>query len=293
MSLSNTNKKYLQELREQFDREKIDKSSLLELLDEAELSESVYNSNAIENSTLTLPQTEKILLEMEVAKDLNLREVYEAQNLARITKYIHEKANSTDLTEELITLLHQMLLGNIDDSIAGRFRKEHEYVRVGTHIASAPEHIARLIENTLVAYSSNQNEYFLEKIARFHLEFESIHPFNDGNGRIGRILINWQLIRYGFPQLIVRNKGKQKYYDSFGIFRSKKDTQPLLTILYRALTESLHKRLAYIYGNKIITLQEYYQSTGKSSSAILNAAARQTIPAFREKGVWKIGTPAA
>lgn len=289
MSLTRANRQYLQDLKEQYDREKLGKSSLLELLAEAELSESVYNSNAIENSTLTLPQTEKILLEMEVSKDLNLREVYEAQNLARITQYIHDKASSSDLSEESITLLHQMLIGNIDDSIAGRFRKEHEYVRIGTHIAPAPEHVGRLIENALIAYSSNHTEYFLEKIARFHLEFESIHPFNDGNGRIGRILINWQLIRQGFPQLIIRNKGKQKYYDSFGVYRAKKDVQPLLVILYRSLTESLHKRLAYLESKKIITLQEYYQSVGKSSSSILNAAARQTIPAFREKGIWKIG----
>lgn len=289
MSLTSANRQYLQDLKERYDREKLGKSSLLELLAEAELSESVYNSNAIENSTLTLPQTEKILLEMEVSKDLNLREVYEAQNLARITQYIHDNASSSDLSEESITLLHQMLIGNIDDSIAGRFRKEHEYVRIGTHIAPAPEHVSRLIENALIAYSSNHTEYFLEKIARFHLEFESIHPFNDGNGRIGRILINWQLIRQGFPQLIIRNKGKQKYYDSFGVYRAKKDVQPLLVILYRSLTESLHKRLAYLESKKIITLQEYYQSVGKSSSSILNAAARQTIPAFREKGIWKIG----
>lgn len=291
MSLKSPHKQYIQELKERFDREKLGKSTLLELLDEAELSESVYNSNAIENSTLTLPQTEKILLEMEASKDLNLREVYEAQNLARITKYIHEKAISTDLDEELIILLHQMLIGNIDDSIAGRFRKEHEYVRVGTHIAPSPEHIGRMIENVLVEYSSNQNEYFLEKISRFHLEFETIHPFNDGNGRIGRILANWQLLRLGYPQIIIRNKGKQKYYDSFGVYRSQKNIQPLLVILYRALTESLHKRLTYLESKKIITLQEYYQSVGKSSSTILNAAARQTIPAFREKGVWKIGIP--
>ncbi|KKU26025.1 MAG: hypothetical protein UX37_C0007G0003 [Microgenomates group bacterium GW2011_GWA2_46_16] len=291
MSLKSAGRQYLQELKEKFDRAKLGKSSLLTLIDEAELSESVYNSNAIENSTLTLPQTEKILLEMEISKDVNLREVYEAQNLARITLYIHEKAPSSDLSEELITLLHQMLIGNIDDSIAGRFRKEHEYVRVGTHIAPAPEHIGRLIENTLIEYSSNHEEYFLEKIARFHLEFESTHPFNDGNGRIGRILINWQLIRQGFPQIIIRNKGKQKYYDSFGIFRANKDAQAFLVILYRSLTESLHKRLAYLESKKIITLKEYYGSAGKSSSAILNAAARQTIPAFREKGVWKIGIP--
>src|SRR3990167_8237025 len=112
MSLNNTHKQYLEDRKEQFDREKLDKSNLLDLLDEAELSESVYNSNAIENSTLTLPETEKILLEMEASKDLNLREVYEAQNLARITKYIHEKAIAVELHEKTITLLHQMLIGN-------------------------------------------------------------------------------------------------------------------------------------------------------------------------------------
>jgi len=289
MSLNNTHKQYLQSLKEQFDREKLGKTSPLELLDEAELPESVYNSNAIENSTLTLPETEKILLEMEVSKDLNLREVYEAQNLARITKYIHEKAILSNISQELITLLHQMLIGNINDSIAGRFRKEHEYVRVGTHIAPAPEHIGRMIETTLVTYDSNHLEYFLEKIARFHLEFETIHPFNDGNGRIGRILINWQLLRLGFPQVIIRNKGKQKYYDTFGIFRSSGDIQSFLIILYRALTESLHKRLSYLRGQQIITVTEYASSLNKPSPVLLNSARRQLIPAFREKGIWKIG----
>ncbi|OGV92835.1 hypothetical protein A3B57_02280 [Microgenomates group bacterium RIFCSPLOWO2_01_FULL_47_10] len=289
MNINTGHKQYLQNLKTKFDREKIGKASLLVLLDEAELSESVYNSNAIENSTLTLPETEKILLEMEVSKNLDLREVYEAQNLGRISKYIREKASDNPLTEEVITLLHQMLIGNIDESIAGRFRKEHEYVRVGTHVAPSPEHVSRLTENALLEYSGNQTEYFLEKIARFHLEFESIHPFNDGNGRIGRILINWQLLNLGFPPVIIRNKGKQKYYDSFGIFRSKKDTQPMLSILYRALTESLHKRLTYLRGEKIITLVEYAKTQGKPAPIVLNAASRQTIPAFREKGIWKIG----
>ena len=87
-----------------------------------------------------------------------------------------------------------MLLGNIDASISGRFRKQHEYVRIGTHIASAPEHIQRLIENALLEYSGNLDIYFADKIAKFHLEFESIHPFNDGNGRIGRVLTNFQLL---------------------------------------------------------------------------------------------------
>lgn len=289
MSLINTHKNYLQELKTQFDQAKIGKENLLTLLDEAELSESVYNSNAIENSTLSLPETEKIILEMEVSKNLNLREVYEAQNLARITKYIHQKAIFSPLNKEIITFLHQMLLGNIHDSIAGRFRHKGEFVRVGTHVAPSPELIERMMDNALLEYQTNLTEYFLEKIARFHLEFETIHPFNDGNGRIGRIIINWQLLELGFPQTIIRNKGKEKYYDSFGIYRASKSVQPLLVILYRALTESLHKRLCYLNSQQIITVSEHAKSLKKPLPVLLNYAINQTIPAFREKGIWKIG----
>jgi hypothetical protein len=118
-----------------------------------------------------------------------------------------------------------------------------------------------------------------------------LKPSIHGNGRIGRILINWQLLRLGFPQIIIRNKGKEKYYDSFGVFRAQKSIQPFLVILYRALTESLHKRLAYLSGKQIVKVTEYAVSLKKPAPVLLNSARRQLIPAFREKGVWKICLP--
>ncbi len=226
---------------------------------------------------------------MEVSKHLNLREVYEAQNLARITNYIHQKASNTPLTLEIITFLHQMLLGNISDPIAGRFRKPGEYVRVGTHIAPKPELVESMLQAAFNEYDGKLEQYFLDKISRFHLEFETIHPFNDGNGRIGRTIINWQLLRLGFPQIIIRSKGKEKYYETFGIYRIKKTVHPLLTILYRALTESLHKRLCYLNGRQIITISDFAKTLNKPAPVLLNSAKRQLIPAFREKGIWKIG----
>ena len=77
-------------------------------------------------------------------------------------------------------------MGGIDDAIAGRFRRRGEYVRVGAHIAPAPEQVERMMGNILVEYSSDLDSYFLDKMARFHLDFEVIHPFCDGNGRIGQ-----------------------------------------------------------------------------------------------------------
>ena len=289
MKLTIKHKKYLEQLRHQYQELKPGKESLLELLAESELPEMVYNSNAIENSTLTLPETEKILLDQEVSRDLNLREVYEAKNLARLQKYQSEKASSSEITLDLMTLLHQMLIGVINDDIAGRFRSTGEYVRVGLHIAPPPEQIHRLLANAIEAYYIDHQSYFLAKISRFHLEFETVHPFNDGNGRLGRTLINWQLASLGYPPIIIRNKGKEKYYDTFSDYRNDQDTNSLSHILYLALTESLHKRLSYLRGDKIIKLTDHALNTGVIAPILLNQARRQTIPAFREQKVWKIG----
>ncbi len=288
MSTSSAIQKKIQNLKSEYDRLKIGKQSLLRIIDEAEVPESVYNSNAIENSTLTLKETEKILLEMEVSRNVSLREVYEAKNLARVMECIWGKS-SEELSRETILLLHQMLIGNIDENIAGKLRKKGEYVRVGSFIAPAPEHIERMLEEALIDYSSDQTTYFVDKIAKFHLQFETIHPFNDGNGRIGRAIINYQLYRLGFPGIIIRDKEKQVYYISFKEYHDNKVTKTMDRVITLALLESLHKRIAYLKGNKIIEAAEFAARQRKPVPVILNAAKRQTIPAFREKGVWKIG----
>ncbi|MFA5828914.1 MAG: Fic family protein [Candidatus Gracilibacteria bacterium] len=278
-----------QALKKQYEAMRKGKESLLTLLDEAEIAESVYNSNAIENSTLTLKETEQILLQMEVSRNVSLREVFEAKNLATVSEYIRKKALSEELTKESILLLHKMLIGNINDNIAGRFRKAGEYVRVGTHIAPPPEHIELMMEQALQDFASDIQSFFVDKIAKFHLDFETIHPFNDGNGRIGRVIINYQLLRYGFPPIIIRNKEKQIYYQALKNYNENKNMKGMEKIFTLALTESLHKRVTYLNGAQIIPLADYIRKHKKSAPALLNAARRQNIPAFREKGVWKIG----
>jgi Fic family protein len=279
----------IKELRKEFAQLKSGKESLLVMIDEAELPELVYNSNAIENSTLTLQETERILLELEVARNVSVRELFEAKNLARVSEYIRNKKDVI-LDKETILLLHRMLIGGIDDKIAGRFRGPNEFVRVGTHIAPAPEHIERLIDNLLSDYESSDDQYFLERISRFHLEFERIHPFVDGNGRIGRVLINLQLMLHGYPSVIIRNKGKRDYYyPAFKDYQDNGGTNRFDRLLLLALIESLHKRLAYLKGQEIFKVTDYAKQTHDSPNALLNAARRQSIPAFREKGIWKIG----
>lgn len=284
-------KKRINDLKKKYDSLKIGKESLLNIVFESELPESVYNSNAIENSTLTIPETEKILLNLEVSRDVSVREVFEAKNLAQVFEYIKKKNTKNSIDKDFILLLHKMLIDNIDQNIAGKFRKKGQYVRVGTHIAPAPEHVEMMIDNLLLEYSSNHEIYFLNKISKFHLEFENIHPFCDGNGRIGRVLINYQLMQLGFPPLIIRDKEKQLYYDSFGEYRDsrKNKTNNMDRVLYLALLESFHKRIAYLKGEEIIRLSEYADKVGEKKTVLLNKAKRQSISAFREKGVWKIG----
>lgn len=288
MATNNPTKKRILELKSEFDALRIGKESLLSMVDEAEVPEAVYNSNAIENSTLTLKETEKILLNMEVSRDVSVREVFEAKNLARVVDYIRTKARGEDCDKEKILLLHTMLIGAINDDIAGRFRSKGEYVRVGTHIAPPPEHVDLMVIAALLEYSSDHTSYFLDKIAKFHLEFETIHPFNDGNGRIGRVVMNYQLQHLGFPNVIIRDREKQDYYETFGAYREKKETKLFEKILALALMESLHKRIAYLKGAIIIPLAAYVKANGLSAPALSNAARRQKIPAFREKGTWKI-----
>jgi len=290
MAISQLKKKQLQALKNEYDRLRKGKESLLALLDEAEIPENVYNSNAIENSTLTLKETEKILLEMEVSRDVSLREVFEAKNLARVISYTRNKFKDGGLDKELILLLHQMLIGGISDEIAGRFRQAGEYVRVGTHVAPPPEQVESMMDVLLFENLNNHADYFLDKIANFHLQFETIHPFCDGNGRIGRVLINYQLLQFGFPRIIIRDKEKQIYYQAFGDFRNKKDSKTMEKVLLLAVQESLNKRIAYLKGETIIPLADFAKEHKLSVPSLLNAARRQNIPAFREKGVWKIGT---
>lgn len=276
------------ELKSDYDTLKQGKSALLAVIDQVEVPESVYNSNAIENSTLTLKETERILLEQELSRDVSLREVYEAKNLARVVDYTRTKANEDGLAKDLIILIHQMLIGGIDDNIAGRFRKEGEYVRVGTHIAPAPENVERLIDEILISYSSDHTSYFVDKIAKFHLEFERIHPFCDGNGRIGRVISNFQLLRLGFPRIIIRDKEKVEYYKAFQQYQSSKDPKLMGNVIALALIESLHKRVAYLKGSEIVNLSDYVRNNNLTAPGVFNSALRQSIPAFRERGVWRI-----
>lgn len=284
--------KRIEKLRARYNQSARKKDSLLNLIYEAEVAEQVYNSNAIENSTLTLDETEKILLQVDLDRFISEREMFEAKNLARVIAYIIPKAKQRELDPDMILLLHKMLISNIRDDIAGRFRKQSEWVKVGNYIACDPNKITDRMEDMFVNYHSAPTESIIKRIAGFHLDFENIHPFVDGNGRIGRVLNNYLLIREGYVPINIKFIDRVLYYNAFHEFDQKNKSLIMEKIVGTALTNSYHKRLAYLDELEIITLNEYAKKNRLSHSNLINKAKRQTIDAFLERGIWKIGLPA-
>ncbi len=262
---------------------------MLAMVSAAEIAEQVYNSNAIENSTLTLEETEKILRELELDRYITQRELFEAKNLARVMEYIDAKAAEVPLTLEVILFLHRMLISNIQDDIAGRFRQGNEWVRVATHIAPAPPEVMPMLRQMLSDYEADLDLHIVKRIARLHLVFEAIHPFVDGNGRLGRALNNYLLIREGYVPINIKYVNRTRYYEALSEFDQKLKTGRMEEIVGKALTNSYFKRLAYLEGKTIMPLFQYAKNKKLSLSNLLNKAERQTIEAFTERGVWKIG----
>ncbi len=281
--------KRIQLLRERYYKVSKNKEALLKLISETEVSEQVYNSNAIENSTLSLEDTEKILLQIDLDRFISERELFETKNLARVVSYIETKAKDKALDFEMILLLHKMLLSNIRDEIAGRFRNLDEWVKVGNHIAFDPKNIEEELEKMLINYQISNEDNMIKRIAKLHLTFENIHPFVDGNGRIGRIINNYCLIRENYVPINIKFIDRRQYYDAFNEFNLRGKTLIMEEIVGKALTNSYHKRLVYLEGKKIVTLNEHSKEKKISHSNLINKAKRQTIEAFLEKGVWKIG----
>lgn len=253
-----------------------------------EVPEMVYNSNAIENSTLTLEDTEDIILRDTIKKDASVREVYEAKNLARVTELLIQDAGE-EISVPIILAYHKVLLSGVNENFAGRFRYGREWVRVGAHIGANPELVNQLMYSLVDSYHKDER-YFLEKIAYFHAEFENIHPFADGNGRIGRVLVNQQLLSYGLPPIIIRNKDKhEKYYGALEKYEYEDDYSGILELFELLLMEALNKYIAILSGNKIVKLAEWAKANEMTANAANNRARRQTIPAFRVRDKWMMG----
>ena len=253
-----------------------------------ELPEMVYNSNAIENSTLTLEDTEDILIRHQIRTDHQIRVIFEATNLAKAMELLLDNPE-TEISVSLVLKLHRILMQNIRDDAAGRFRTNKEWVRVGNHIGANPQFVHHFISELVENYNQKDKRYFLDKIVYFHAEFENIHPFIDGNGRIGRLLINEQLDLLNLPPILIPHKSKnEEYYPALEEYSKLNKLDQLAEFFAKLLIESLYRRITRLTAPKIVSIADWAKQNQMSVQSATNKAIRGTIPAFRLRGHWMI-----
>lgn len=178
--------------------------------------ELTYNSNHIEGSKLTYDQTRYIYETNTIGIDpvvVNVDDIVETVNHFKAIDLIIEKAKQP-INERLIKLLHQILKNGTSDSrkewfTVGNYKKLP--TEVGGKPTVSPEEVPNKIKNLITEYDKNQIKTF-EEIIDFHYKFEAIHPFQDGNGRVGRLILFKELIRNNIVPFIIDEELKMFYY---------------------------------------------------------------------------------
>lgn len=165
-----------------------------------------YNTNAIEGSTITLEETREIIAD-EVAPNKPLRDIKETEAHARV--FLEMLNTPEKISKELLLQWHQEIFGETKADIAGRFRNFG--VRVGLYRAPDWQNVEKLMEE-FIQFSEQKNLHPVELAAKAHYRFEMIHPFGDGNGRIGRLIMNHILWHKGYPMLIIEYAKRHSYY---------------------------------------------------------------------------------
>jgi Fic family protein len=165
-----------------------------------------YNTNAIEGSTITLEEA-RLILEDKVAPNKPLKDIKETENHAKVfTEMLETKEK---ISEKLLLKWHKEIFEETKPDIAGLFR--NYLVRVGPYLAPNWRDVEKLMHQRVTCVNTSQLNP-VELAARAHYMFEKIHPFGDGNGRIGRLLLNYILWKNGYPMLIIEYKKRKSYY---------------------------------------------------------------------------------
>ena len=203
----------------------------VERLAEEFMIDFTYNSNAIEGNTLTLKET-ALALEGMTIDQKPLKDHLEAVGHRDAFLYVQDVAKQElPLSETVIKNIHALVLMNRPDD-------KGVYRRIPVRIMGAytepvqPYMIELRMTELLSANEARKNTMTdIERIALFHLEFEGIHPFIDGNGRTGRLILNLDLIRNGYPPINVKFTDRKRYYDAFDAFYKDIDATPMIELI--------------------------------------------------------------
>lgn len=191
-----------------------------------------YNTNAIEGSTITLEEVREII-EEKIAPHKPIRDIKETE--AHYEVFINMLEKKEKITNSLILRWHKEIFEETGPEFAGKYR---DYlVRVGNYLAPDWQDVKKLMDE-LINFIEKSKLNPVELAAISHYRFEKIHPFGDGNGRVGRFLINYILWHAGYPMIIIEYKRRQSYYKAF-----KKDEDRFLTYFIRRYLSVHNKRI--------------------------------------------------
>ncbi len=224
--------------------------------------EWIYHSNAIEGNTLSLRET-KVVLEGITVGGKSLREHFEAINHRDAILYVEEiVAKREPLSEWQIKNMHGLVLKGIDNEEAGRYRRENVVI---SGASTTPPDFLRLGEamQQLIAWHEQTGQMHpIERAAELHTRFVQIHPFVDGNGRTGRLLLNFELMKAGYPPAVIRKEDRLAYYDALDEACVTGDYGSITTLVTEAVQRSLATYLGLLPDAPGIDLEDDQDSKG-------------------------------
>ena len=193
----------------------------LERLNEEFTVEYTYNSNAIEGNTLTLRETDLVLRGLTIDRK-PLKDHLEAVGHKEAFDYVRELVKeNAPLTERIIKQIHYLVLAD-KRADRGVYRRVPVRIMGAHHDPVQPYLIEPKMQQLLLDYAAS-GDHIVTKLAWFHIEFEGIHPFIDGNGRTGRLLVNLELMKAGYPPIDIKFTDRAAYYNAFDAYHVKHD----------------------------------------------------------------------
>ncbi len=209
----------------------------LSRLNEEFIVEYTYNSNAIEGNTLTLRETELVLRGLTIDQK-PLKDHFEVVGHRDAFYYVCDLVKENQpISESVIKQIHSLVLSD-KPMDKGIYRKLPVRIMGAKHIPPQPYMIEPEMEKLILKYLSSQDN-MVKKLAWFHLMFESIHPFIDGNGRTGRLLINLELMKEGYPPIDIKFAQRKRYYDAFDFYHTGKDKNAMFNLFAEYIEDRL------------------------------------------------------
>lgn len=220
----------------------------LKSLREKLLLEWTYNTNAIEGNTLTINET-KIVLEGITVGGKTMREHLEVINHRNAITYVEEIVKKEEpLSEWQIKNLHRLVLKGIDDDYAGVYRDQQVLIAGAKHTPPAHYLIQEKMEQMMKWY--NEEALQLHPVVRgamLHAIFVGIHPFIDGNGRTSRLLLNLELMKDGYPPVIIKVENRLAYYEALDQAHTTEKYDDFIRLVEREVEDSLHIYLNVLF----------------------------------------------